>query len=153
MLRMRHLAAPLLAALVAACAQSPQAAPAPAPTPSPSAGAPTTPAPAPAPAPTPAPAPASAAGLYDFTTVVQGDQVTGTITIVAEGDRYSGTIATSATPEIPISSVTMEGQVINVTATSPDGEVVMQLTMQGQEFTGTWSYAGQSGTMTGRKRG
>ena len=152
MLRMRHLAAPLLAALVAACAQSPQAAPAPTPTPSPSAGAPT-PAPTPTPTPAPTPTPTSAAGLYDFTTVVQGDQVTGTITIVADGDRYSGTIATSATPEIPISSVTMEGQVITVTATSPDGEVVMQLTMQGQEFTGTWSYAGQSGTMTGRKRG
>ena len=152
MLRMRHLVAPLLAALVAACAQSPQAAPAPTPTPSPSAGAPT-PAPAPTPTPAPTPAPTSAAGLYDFTTVVQGDQVTGTITIVADGDRYSGTIATSATPEIPICSVTMEGQVITVTATSPDGEVVMQLTMQGQEFTGTWSYAGQSGTMTGRKRG
>jgi len=141
---MRLRFAPLAAALLAACAQSPQAAPGPAPSPAPAVSAP---------APTPAPAPASAAGLYDFTTVVQGDQVTGTITIVAEGDRYSGTIATSATPEIPISSVTMEGQVINVTATSPDGEVVMQLTMQGQEFTGTWSYAGQSGTMTGRKRG
>lgn len=132
------------ALLLAACASSPQAAPASTPAPQPAAAA----APA-APAPTAA---ASAAGVYDFTTNVQGMAVTGVVTVTMANGRAGGTIATSATPEIPIRSVTVEGQKVTVGADSPDGEVTLEFTMAGQEFTGTWWYAGQSGSMTGRKR-
>ena len=154
-MRLRTLVAPLAAVALAACAQSPQAAPSPSPTPAPSTAGPTpAPAPAPTPTPTPAPAPApSAAGAYDFSTTVQGQQVTGTITIVDEGGRLGGTIVTSATPELAIKAVMVNGNVITVTGDTPDGEVAMEMTMNGADFTGTWSYGGQSGSMSGRKRG
>jgi hypothetical protein len=141
----RSLVRPAVALLLAACASSPQAAPpTPAPAPSPAA--------APAPAPAPAPAAASAAGIYDFTTSVQGTAVSGVVTVTMANGRAGGTIATSATPEIPIKAVTVEGPKVTVTADSPDGEAVLEFTMNGQDFSGTWWFGGQSGSLTGRKR-
>ena len=144
--RMRTLSALVATLALAACAQSPQASPTSQPTPA----ATPTPRTTPPPAPTPA---ATAAGIYDFSTNVQGQEVTGTVTITGSPGSYGGSIVTTATPEIPIKSVTMEGQAITVTADTPDGEVVFQMTMEGMDFSGSWSYAGQSGTMRGRKRG
>lgn len=152
----RSLALPVVALLLAACSSSPQAAPrtSPAPAPSPQAATPA-PAPAPAPAPVPAPTPStptSAAGIYDFSTTVQGTTVTGVATVAMENGRPSGTIATSATPEVAIKNATVEGQKVTVVADSPDGEIVLEFNMNGQDFTGTWWYGGQSGSLTGRKR-
>ena len=148
----RSLALPVVAVLLAACASSPQAAsPSPAPAPAPSTQAAPAPTPAPAPAPTPA-TPASAAGIYDFSTTVQGTTVTGVVTVTMSDGRAGGTVATSATPEVPIKAVTVEGQKVTITADSPDGEVVLEFNMSGQDFSGTWWYGGQSGALTGRKR-
>ena len=145
----RPLARATVLLLLAGCASSPQAAPPqPSPSPSPSPQA----APASAPAPTPTPAPASAAGVYDFTTSVQGTTVTGVVTVTARDGRTGGTIATSATPEIPVRSATVEGRKVTVTGDSPDGEVVLEFNMSGQDFSGTWWYGGQSGSLTGRRR-
>ena len=144
----RPLALAALAVLLAACASSPQAAPS-SPAPSPQAA----PAPTPTPAPTPpTPAATSAAGIYDFTTTVQGMAVTGVVTVTMRDGRPGGTIATSATPEIPIRSATAEGQKVTVTGDSPDGDVVLEFNMNGQDFNGTWWYGGQSGSLTGRRR-
>lgn len=138
-----------LVVALAACASSPQAAPAgPMASPQPAAAAT-----APPPAPTSMPAtPASAVGVYDFTTNVQGMAVTGVVTITSQGGAVGGTIATSATPDVPIKTVAVDGQKITVAADSPDGEVTIEMTMDGQEFTGQWWYAGQSGSLRGRKR-
>ena len=142
--RMRTLSALVATLALAACAQSPQASPTTQPAPA------ATPSPRTTPPPTPA---ATAAGVYDFSTVVQGQEVTGTVTITGSPGSYGGSIVTTATPEIPIKSVTMEGQSITVTADTPDGEVVFQMAMEGMDFSGSWSYAGMAGTMRGRKRG
>lgn len=141
----RSLVRPLVALLLAACASSPQAAPA-----SPATAAAASAAATPAPAPTPAAA--SAAGIYDFTTTVQGATVSGVVTVTMANGRAGGTIATSATPEIPIRSVTVEGQKVTVSAESPDGDAVLEFNMSGQDFTGTWWFGGQTGSLTGRKR-
>ena len=66
--------------------------------------------------------------------------------------RAVGTIATSATPEVPISNAIVEGQKVTVTAASPDGDIVLEFNMSGQDFSGTWWYGGESGSLTGRKR-
>lgn len=146
MKRMRPLVVALAAATLAACAQSPQAAgPTPSPAPAPS--------PAATPAPAPAPQPTSAVGVYDFSLSAEGQEVQGTVTITQDGDRYGGTIETSATPTIPISSVAVEGQVVTVSASSPDGEAVLTFRMNGLDFTGSWAYGGMSGPLQGRKRG
>ena len=139
-----------LAVALAACASSLQAAPAgPSSSPQPAAA----PAAAPPPAATTTPAtPASAVGVYDFSTNVQGMAVTGVVTITSQGSALGGKISTSATPDVPITSVTVEGQKIVVAAESPDGDVTIEMVMTGQDFTGQWWYAGQSGPLSGRKR-
>ena len=74
------------------------------------------------------------------------------VTVTMANGRAGGTIATSATPEIPIRSVTVEGQKVTVSAESPDGDAVLEFNMSGQDFTGTWWFGGQTGSLTGRKR-
>ena len=146
----RSLLAPSLAILLAACASSPQAAP-PAATATPQPAVAAAPPASPAPAPTP-PSAASAAGVYDFRTSVQGMEVTGVVTVTMTNGTAGGTISTSATPDVPIRSVTVDGQTVTVSADSPDGDVTLAFVMSGQDFTGTWWYGGQSGSLSGRKR-
>ena len=119
---------------------------------------PSTPAPA-APAPQPAaqqaarPAALDPVGVYDFSTSAQGTDVSGTVTITGANGRYGGTVATTATPEMPIKSVSVAGQTITVVIGAPDGDGVLEMKMDGAALTGTWSFGGMNGTLTGRKRG
>jgi hypothetical protein len=99
-----------------------------------------------------APAALDPVGVYDFTTAVEGTVVTGTITITEATSGYGGSIATDATETIPVRSVAVEGQKLTVLADSPDGPVTFILTLDGDAFTGTWSYAGMSGTHKGTRR-
>lgn len=141
----------ILAALATlACARSPQQAPATMPQPS-RAPAPAAPAPA-APAPT-TPAPAvDPAGVYDFVAVVQGQEVRGTINVVAREGGYSGVITSSALPDMPITSVAVSGSRITLSAGTQNGDVTIEFTMAGEEFTGNWSMPGDGGPVTGRRR-
>ncbi|HEX6630807.1 MAG TPA: hypothetical protein VF048_06935 [Gemmatimonadaceae bacterium] len=140
-MRRRSLVVPVaILALATACAHSPQAAP---PT--------ATPAPAASPSVTPAAA-VDPVGVYDFTTVFEGDAVSGTITITGSPGAYRGTVSSSVTPDMPIRSVTVRGSTITVTADSDNGELVSTFTLTGQELTGEWSLGDASGTTKGRKR-
>lgn len=131
-------------ALLAACA--------PAATPEPAAG----PTPAPA-APAAAAAAAAAAavnpvGVFEFTTAVNGDMLTGTIEVTGQPGAYTGTIRTSATPDIPVTGVTVNGQQMVVAADTPDGALTITLNFTGNTFTGGWTLAGDSGDMRGQRR-
>lgn len=136
----------VLALAVTACSSSgtPSAQPSAAPAP----------APAPSPAVAPAPAPASElAGTYDFSTAVQGQTIEGTVIITNVNGRLGGSILTPVTPELPIKSVTTKDSVVTITADTPDGELIIDMKPGvGGEFTGSWTYAGQGGTLRGRKR-
>ena len=99
-----------------------------------------------------APAAPDPVGVYDFSTSVEGTVVTGTITITEGTNGYGGSIATDATETIPVRSVTVEGNRMTVLADSPDGPVSFVINLKGNDFTGTWSYAGMSGTHTGKRR-
>ena len=139
-----------LAVGVQACASSPQQAQAPRPQPSRAPAAATTPAPTPAPAPATA---AEAAGVYDYVALAQGQEVGGTINIVSRDGVHSGVITSSMLPDMAISGVTVAGSKITVSADSPNGVVVLEFTLTGQELAGTWSLGGDGGPLTGRKRG
>jgi hypothetical protein len=113
-------------------------------------------APAPAPAPAPAATPAAAfdpVGTFDFSTSVEGQVITGVIRVSrgTTGD-LSGMISTSATPEMPVQSVTTEGNRMTLRTNTPDGSMSMILEFRGTDFTGSWGLAGMSGTLTGRRR-
>lgn len=91
-------------------------------------------------------------GAFDFTTTVEGTPVTGTITITRNGSEYGGSVSTNVTESMPISTVTVEGQSMQVTGSTPDGPVTISMTFTGETFTGSWSYAGMTGSLTGRRR-
>jgi hypothetical protein len=92
-------------------------------------------------------------GAFDFTTSMEGTEVTGTIEIQrADGGGYTGTLSTNVAEPMPLSSVTVDGQKMTVVADAPDGPVTMVLTFVGNDFTGNWTYTTLAGTATGRRR-
>jgi hypothetical protein len=95
---------------------------------------------------------ADASGIYDFNTTVDGNAVTGTVTITRSGNAYGGTVTTNITDPIDISAVTMEGNQITVMAITPDGPITFVMNFTGDDFTGTWALGTMSGTHTGKRR-
>lgn len=96
------------------------------------------------------------AGTFEYTTVVESSQVTGTFEITRKDDgSYTGRILSSAFPEIPISRVTVDGSKL-ILAASMDGQsLLMELTFSGDTFTGGWSFADGSvgGSINGKRKG
>jgi hypothetical protein len=117
---------------------------------------------APAAAPPAEPAPAAAApamraalnpvGTFEFTTSVNGNPMQGTIEITGQPGAYSGVVRTSATPDLPITAVAVEGDQLTVTSSVNGEALVMRLTFAGNDFTGGWTVAGDSGEIAGRRR-
>ena len=110
----------------------------------------------PTPAPTaPPPVATSAAvnpvGTFEFTTSVNGDMVTGSVEVTGSSGAYGGTIRTSATPDIPVTGVTVNGQQMVVTADTPDGELTIAMNFTGNNFTGGWTLGGGSGELRGQR--
>ena len=94
-------------------------------------------------------------GTYDYTTVVDASQVSGTFEIARKDDGgYTGRILSTMFPEIPISRVTVDGNKL-ILAASMDGQpLMMELNFTGDTFTGSWSFGDGSvaGSMSGRKQ-
>lgn len=90
-------------------------------------------------------------GNYEFATAVQGQVVSGTMTITGTPGAYEGRILTSAFPEIPITGATLAGQDMTVRGNMNGGELVLKLKFEGQKFTGTWELGGDGGEFSGRK--
>lgn len=115
------------------------------------------PAAAPPPEPAPAPAPMAAAalnpvGTFEFTTSVDGNPMTGTIEITGQPGAYTGVVRTSATPDLPITGVSVQGDQMTVTSSVNGETLTMRLTFAGNDFTGGWTVAGDSGDLAGRRR-
>lgn len=98
------------------------------------------------------PAPLNPVGYYEFSTDVEGQLVTGAIEIRrVDGGGYGGVVTTSATEPLPLQSVVVDGQKLTIAGDTPDGMVSMTITFTGEVFTGSWTYAGMSGTMSGKR--
>lgn len=111
-----------------------------------------TPAPTAPPAVTTTSAAVNPVGTFEFTTSVNGDMVTGSVEVTGTPGAYGGTIRTSATPDIPVTGVTTNGQQMVVTADTPDGELTIAMNFTGDTFTGGWTLGGGSGEMRGQRR-
>ena len=90
-------------------------------------------------------------GSYEFTTVVDGQTVTGTMHIQGTPGNYKGRILTNVFPEIPIVGASVETNVINVRANMPEGELTLRMVMDGMNFNGNWALGADSGDFSGKK--
>jgi hypothetical protein len=100
----------------------------------------------------PAPPPLDPAGNFEFVTDAQGTTVTGSIEIrKSEAGGYTGWLYTDVTDPLAIGSVAVEGQQMTLMGDTPDGPMTMVLLFGGDAFTGSWTYAGMSGVMSGKR--
>jgi hypothetical protein len=88
-------------------------------------------------------------GTYDFSTSANGSPVNGTIVVTRGTSGLKGTLTSDASGDVPISSVTVEGQ--RMTLLGQDDMSVI-LVFNGTDFTGSWSYSGMTGELTGKRR-
>lgn len=100
----------------------------------------------------PAPPPLDPVGTFDFSTAVENTIVNGTVVIEKREAGYAGMITTTATEPVSVQSVSVDGQKLTVVAQTPDGPVTFIMEFKGDDFSGSWSYAGMYGTHTGKRR-
>ncbi len=101
----------------------------------------------------PTPAVVEPVGLWDITADAQGETISGTMDLTRVDGRWGGRLSTSALPDIPVTGVTVQGQLVTVMGTLPgQGDVTIQMTVTGNEFAGTWSMGGTTGPIRGTRR-
>jgi hypothetical protein len=113
------------------------------------------PAPAPEPQATTPPKPVfDPIGEYDFSTTAQGQAVTGVI-VIAKGENgaLGGRISSTVSPDLPISTVMVEGTTVTLSLPIESDVLTMVLNFSGNtELTGNWSLAGDSGALNGKRK-
>ena len=92
-------------------------------------------------------------GSYSFTTTVQGTAVDGQLRITGTRGAWGGAFYTPVTGELPVSSVDVDGQVVRLTANTPDGIVHVRMIFSGDTFTGDWSLGAEGGAIRGQRTG
>ncbi len=101
----------------------------------------------------PAPVPFDPVGTWIGQTSAQGQSVAVTIEISGEPGRWSGLLRASAdVPEVPLSEVSVEGRTVTARGQLMGEALVVILTAEGSDFTGSWSAMGMSGTLVGTRR-
>jgi hypothetical protein len=99
----------------------------------------------------PEPAAPPLAGVYSFSTTVQGMPVDGQMRITGEPGDYGGSLYSQFTGELPFTSVTRSGDQVTLLANTPDGPVEIRLVFEGDTFTGDWAMGPEGGTIQGRR--
>lgn len=97
------------------------------------------------------PAPLNPVGNYEFTTTVNGSPVAGSMVVTRTAGTYGGTITTDMTGDLPITAVAVEGNVVSITADTPQGPVSMRMTVQGEQVSGTWVLGDSAGDFQGKR--
>lgn len=117
--------------------------------------------PAPQPIVTPAaprPAAFNALGTFEFVTMAQGEQVNGVVEIVRlDTGALGGRISTTATPDLQIKTVTVDGRKVTIESEVPDAGplvIVLNFETDNNTFAGNWSLSavGDSGNITGKRK-
>ena len=97
------------------------------------------------------PAAVDPVGSYTLTAIIEGSPVRGQMRITGEPGAYGGAVYTSFTGELPIRSVTVDGNQVFITASTPDGPVDVQVTFDGDTFSGSWMMGPDTGAIEGRR--
>ena len=98
-----------------------------------------------------APKPFDPTGSWEYSTVVNGETVTGNFVITGTPGAYTGKATSSMLPEFPITSVTVADKTVTMKGMTDNGEVAIVLTMNGDAFTGKWALGESGGDINGKK--
>lgn len=93
----------------------------------------------------------NAIGAYTFVTDVNGTPVSGTLVITRDNGTWGGRMTSDVFPQLPVTSVGVEGQTVRVTADTPNGSVQIVMNFVGDDYSGTWELGGQQGAVTGKR--
>jgi hypothetical protein len=95
-------------------------------------------------------------GDFEFSTTVDGQTRTGVISITKKEDVLGGKIFTDMMPELPVSSVKVEGRTVTLNAALPDTDAALVITLtfedDNNKFSGSWSVGADSGTLGGKRK-
>jgi hypothetical protein len=92
-------------------------------------------------------------GTYTVYLTAQGNAMTTTTRIdKKEGGGYTGSITADGIPPLPVTSVSVTGKKVKLTLTAPDGsEAWIEMTVDGEDLTGSWGMANDGSKVTGKK--
>ncbi len=102
------------------------------------------------PQPTAAPA-LDPVGVYDFNTEVDGQPVTGVLSISGSPGTYTASMS-SDIGNIRVRNITVEGMRLSFTADHPDATAFVELVFSGDSFTGQWDAGDMFGYISGSRR-
>ena len=96
------------------------------------------------------PPPYNPVGSYEFTAMVEGQNITGTMTIEADEDGYTGILRAASVPmpPAPITAVEVVDQTVTIHADGPEGPLIIALTVTETGLEGTWAMGEGTGTFT-----
>lgn len=101
----------------------------------------------------PSPAPFNPVGTYVGQTSAQGQALTMTLEITGEPGSYSGVLRPGADlPDVPLTSVQVEGRTITARGNIMGEGLEVAITVEGNDFSGSWSAAGMTGALVGTRR-
>ena len=106
-----------------------------------------------------APAPASKVttaaiqpGMYDIELAIGGGTLNGTLELKQVGDSLAPTIRVGDHNPPPITSVTRNGSALDITAGDAGTNVAYKLKFSGETLTGTFTFNGDPGLVSGKRR-
>jgi hypothetical protein len=92
-------------------------------------------------------------GTYVVYLTAQGNAMTTTTRIDKKPDgTYGGTVNGDGIPPLPVNSVTVTGNKVRISLSAPDGsEAVIEMIINGDDITGSWSMANDGSSISGKK--
>lgn len=90
-------------------------------------------------------------GTYDLEIAFGGGVLQGQLDIAVTGDSTAATLKVGDHPS-PVRAAERKANRLVLVSTNPGMDVRYELAFQGDAVSGTFTYGGQSGTLTGRRR-
>jgi hypothetical protein len=91
-------------------------------------------------------------GMYDIELAIGGGTLNGTLELKQVGDSLAPTIRVGDHSPPPIKSVTRKGAALDITAGDAGTNVAYKLTFSGETVTGTFTFNGDPGLVSGKRR-
>ena len=89
-------------------------------------------------------------GRYDYTSVANGQTITGTITISRAVSGLTGVMTTGVTRDLAFETVRVSGNRVTLESAVPPARAV-ELTVNGADVTGTWQMGAMGGSLKGKR--